>query len=80
MGLLEQLPKVTAMIPEMDVRAGLEAALLVEGVRVGVEELVALLSTQSNHLILLLNIVRSCLLFGGAGLKTRSLKVCSRNC
>ena len=62
------------MIPEMDVRAGLEAALLVEGVRVGVKELVALLSTQSGHLILLLNLVRSCLLLGGAGFKTRSLK------
>ena len=75
MGLLEQLPEVTAMIPEMDVRAGFEAALLVEGVRVGVEELVALLSTQSGHLILLLNLVRSYLLLGGAGLKTRSLKI-----
>ena len=66
------------MIPEMDVRAGLEAALLVEGVRVGVEELVAFFSTQSNHLILLLNLARAFLLLGGAGLKTRSLKVCSR--
>ena len=75
MGLLEQLPEVTAMIPEMDVRAGLEAALLVEGVRVGVEELVAFFSTQSNHLILLLSLARAFLLLGGAGLKTRSLKV-----
>ena len=75
MGLLEQLPEVTAMIPEMDVRAGLEAALFVEGVRVGVEELVAFFSTQSNHLILLLNLARAFLLLGGAGLQTRSLKV-----
>ena len=75
MGLLEQLPEVTAMIPEMDVRAGLEAALLVEGVRVGVEELVALLSTQCNYHILLLDLVRAFLLLGRVVLKTRSLKI-----
>ena len=63
------------MIPEMDVRAGLEAALIVEGVRVGVEELVALLSTQSDHHILLLDLVRAFVLLGRVVLKTRSLKI-----
>ena len=62
------------MIPEMDVRAGLEAALLVEGVRVGVEELVALFGTQSGH-FLFLNLTRDFFVLSGDGLETRSLKV-----
>ena len=62
------------MIPEMDVRAGLEAALIVEGVRVGVEELVALLSTKSGH-FLFLDLGRDFFVLCGDGLETRSLKV-----
>ena len=63
------------MIPESDVCTGLEAALLVEDVRVGLEEFVALFRTGSDHFLLLLDFARDDRLLCGAGLETGRVKI-----
>ena len=75
LGLLKQLPEMTAMIPESDVCTGLEAALLVEDVRVGLEEFVALFRTGSDHFLLLLDFARIVCLLCGAGLDAGRVKI-----
>ena len=61
------------MISEMDVGAGLEAALHVEGVGGGVEKVAALLGAGSYHLHLLL-MARALLVLCGRGLQTWGLE------
>ena len=61
------------MISEMDVGAGLEAALHMEGVGVGVEQIAALLGAGGHHLNLLLK-ARALLVLCGRGLQTWGLE------
>ena len=61
------------MIPEMDIGAGLEAALHVESVGVGVEQVAALLGAGGHHLHLLL-MARALLVLCGGGLQTGGLE------
>ena len=72
-GLLEKTLDAAAMIFKINARAGLEAALVVESVEVGVEEVAALLRAGGHHL-LLLHKTRALLVLYGDGLKTRGLK------